>query len=264
MNKKAFTLLLIGLLLIITLGTVLLLSDLNKNDEDIIIPKTGLYDYSILNKTGKYYAYEDDRYTSLAGIDVSEHNKKIDFKKVKESGIDFVFIRIGWRGYTEGVLHADTNFETYFKNARDNGLLIGVYFFSQATNEEEAIAEAEMVLKTLNGRKLDLPVVYDFENITGDEARTDGITREQCTKNALAFLGTVSKEYEVMLYANSNLIRNYYDTEAMKDYRLWYAQYNEIPEYKDDFCIWQYSDKGEVPGIEKETDLNIMFIEKQK
>ena len=262
MNKKAFTLLLIGLFLIVSLGTVLLLSDLHKKDEDIILDK-GLYDFKLLNKDGRYYSYEDDRFTSLAGIDVSEHNKSIDFKKVRESGIDFVFIRIGWRGYTEGVLHPDTNFEKYYKDAKDNGLLIGVYFFSQAANEEEAIAEARMVLQILDDRKLDLPVVYDFENITGDEARTDGISKEQCTKNALAFMKTIGAKYETALYANSNLLKNYYDMDILKDCKLWYAQYNEEPSCDYDFFIWQYSNEGSVPGIEKETDLDIMFISKE-
>ena len=261
MNRKILTLLFTGLFLVMCLGTFLLLTDSGKGSEDTP-EKTGLYDYGLLNKDGRYYSYEDDRFTSLAGIDVSEHNKSIDFRKVKESGIDFVFIRIGWRGYTEGILHADASFKTYYKNAKDSGLLVGVYFFSQAISEEEAVAEAELALAMLDGFSLDLPVVYDFEIINDDEARTDALSREQCTANALAFMDTVGKRYDVMLYANSDLIRNRYDMDALKDYELWYAQYNSIPECDHDFLIWQYTDKGEGSGIDKETDLNIMFMEK--
>ncbi|MBR2577619.1 MAG: glycoside hydrolase family 25 protein [Erysipelotrichaceae bacterium] len=259
-NKKAFILLLAGLFLVTCLGTVLLLSDHDIPDDEA--EKTDLYDYKLMDKDGLFYSYEDDRFTSLAGIDVSEHNDTVDFKKVRESGIGFVFIRIGWRGYTEGILHTDSAFMTNYRNAKDSGLLIGVYFFSQAINEEEATAEAELVLKTLDGLKIDLPVVYDFENIPDDVARTDGITKERCTKNAIAFMETAGRKYDVMLYANSDLIRNYYDMDVLKKYKLWFAQYNSVPVCDHDFSIWQYTNKGKVPGIDKETDLNIMFMEK--
>lgn len=145
---------------------------------------------------------------------------------------------------------------------KNNDLLVGVYFFSQAINESEAIEEANYLLEILNDRQLDLPIVYDFENIDDDEARSDNLTKEQCSKNAIAFFDTIKEKYDVALYANGILLNNYYDMELLKDYKLWYAQYYERPDCKYPFFIWQYSDSGEVPGINKEVDLNIMFIEK--
>ena len=262
MNKRSLRIILIVLFILLALGMMVFVSlSRRNNDEEVVIVDEGLYDLEHLSKDG-YYRYEDENFSSLAGIDVSEHNKNIDFKQVKDSGISFVFLRIGWRGYTEGLLYKDNYFDEYFKEARGNGLRIGVYFFSQALNEEEAIAEAKLVLEILDGVKLDLPVVYDFERIAHDEARTDGISKEQCTRNAKAFFDTIGNKYDVMLYANSELITDYYDMAELSGYKLWYAQYNQIPECGYDFSIWQYTDKGEVPGIEKDTDLNIMFIEK--
>ena len=233
----------------------------NKANIDPEITKEGIYDYSLIHRNA-YLSYEDKDYYSLAGIDVSEHNQNIDFKQVKDSGIDFVYMRIGWRGYLEGILHEDKNFKTNYQNAKENNLLVGVYFFSQAINENEAIEEAEYLLKILNDREIDLPIVYDFEYILEDKARSDDITKEQCTKNALAFFSILENDYDVALYANSVLLNDYYDMDILKEYKLWFAQYNDVPNTEHDFFIWQYTNIGKVPGINGDTDLDIMFIQK--
>ncbi|MDO4500317.1 MAG: glycoside hydrolase family 25 protein [Erysipelotrichaceae bacterium] len=225
-------------------------------DEISIIPN-----YMNINREG-FYTYEDDMYTSRFGIDVSEHNGDIDFKKVKEEGVEFVFIRIGWRGYSEGRLYEDNRFEEFYKAAKENGLDVGVYFFSQAINEKEALEEADFVLKTLNKRKLDLPVVYDFETIDYDEARSDNLSNEERTANAKAFLERVSTRYEAMLYGNHSMFRDLLYMEELMDYPLWYAQYNSEPQYGNPINIWQYSENGVIEGIQEKTDLNIMFVKK--
>lgn len=232
-----------------------------KQEEEVKIVNE-YYDYSKFDMSNTFYTYDDDKYTSMIGIDVSAHNETIDFNKVKEMGIEFVFIRIGWRGYTEGGVYLDEKYYTYLNDAINAGLKIGVYFFSQAINEDEAKYEANFVLKVLGDTKLGLPVVYDFENIVGDEARTDNLTKEEITNNALAFFNTIGDNYDVMLYANQNIINNYYDMDKLDTYKLWYAQYHDEPETPYEFSIWQYSDKASIDGIEKETDLNIMMIKK--
>ena len=261
MKKKYIKIILSIIMIVVLIICFLLIPDHKSNQE--IIDNADIYDYSLIHRN-YYYSYEDKLYTSIAGIDVSEHNLAIDYKKVKESGIDFVYLRIGWRGYSEGKLHEDVYFKTNYNNVTANNLLVGAYFFSQAVNEDEAIEEANYLLNILNGRKLDLPIIYDFEYIDYDDARSDGLTKEQCTKNALAFFETIkqAKDYEVGLYANSKLLNDYYDMEILKDYFLWYAQYYDVPQCPYQFQIWQYSENAIVPGCSKETDLNIMFIPK--
>ena len=258
-TKQYLPLICIIIIAIIILLIVLLSN--NKQEETIVVEES-LYDISKFDMSNTFYTYEDDDYTSMAGIDVSEHNGTIDWAKVKESGAKFAFIRIGWRGYTEGNIYLDNNFKENYENAKANNIKVGVYFFSQAITADEAKQEAEFANDNLKGLTLDLPVVYDFENITEGEARSDNLTKQECTNNALTFLKNISNKYDVMLYANSNLIENYYDISKLADYNLWYAQYHSEPTTKEEFVIWQYSEDGNIEGIEKPTDLNIMFIKK--
>ncbi len=257
LNIKNIVILIVGILCLIGL-TIFLVLSLNKKEEDTT-PK-GPYDLAKFDISNEYYTYSDDKYTSCVGIDISEHNDEIDFNKVKESGIEFVFIRIGWRGYSQGGVFVDQLFEDYYNGAKEAGLKVGVYFFSQAINQDEAKQEADFVLETLNGRSLDLPVVYDFETIDYDDARTDNLSKQQVTSNAVTFLKTVSKQYDGMLYANLDLLENKYENTILNSYPLWYAQYYKEPETLKDFKIWQYSESGVVDGIDGDTDLNIMFI----
>ena len=259
-NQKKTICLILFIIIVFLLFIFLII---NKNEETIILHGGDLYNENNFNKENIYYSYEDENYTSKIGIDVSEHNGSIDWQKVKESGVEFTFIRIGWRGYTEGNIYIDNNFYENYENAKKNNIKIGVYFFSQALNTKEAIEEAEFVLNTLNNLSLDLPIVYDFENIDEEEARTSNIDKEIVTNNALAFFNILENKYDVMLYANSYLLNNYYDMEKLNNYKLWYAQYHKKPQSAYDFVIWQYSEDGIVDGIDKKTDLNIMFIKKQ-
>ena len=254
-EKNLFLVILIALILFV----LIILLEKNSN---IILHDGDLYNENNFNKENMFYSYEDENYTSIIGIDVSEHNDKIDWQKVKESGIEFAFIRIGWRGYTEGNIYIDSNFYENYQNAKENNIKVGVYFFSQALNTTEAKEEAEFILKTLDGLTLDLPIVYDFENIDKEKARSDSIDKETLTNNALTFFNILENKYDVMLYANNNLINNYYNMEKLSNYKLWYAQYHDKPQSAYNFTIWQYSENGIVDGINKKTDLNIMFIKK--
>ncbi len=213
---------------------------------------------------GDSMRYKDSKYESRLGIDVAKYQGNIDWDKVKNAGYDFAFIRIGYRGYgREGTLNEDSMFASNYAGATEAGMDVGVYFFAQAINEEEAIEEAEYVLKLLGGRKLSLPIVYDPESILDDEARTDGVSGEQFTKNTSAFCKRIRKAgYTPAVYANMVWEAYNLDMELLKDETFWYADYQPQPQTPYDFKYWQYSCTGKVPGIEGDCDLNIELIEK--
>lgn len=222
------------------------------------------YQDTNFGRKGDKLFYKDDNFSSRLGVDVSYHQGSIDWEKVKADGYDFAMIRIGYRGYgTEGTLNLDTSFHDNIKNAQNAGLDVGVYFFAQAINEEEALEEAEFVLEYLNGYQLQLPVVYDPESILDDEARTDDVTGEQFTKNTEVFCKRIQEAgYDSMIYSNMLWEAYELDLEQLASYPIWYADYEPLPQTPYDFTMWQYSNSGTVDGIEGTTDLNIQFIEK--
>ena len=208
--------------------------------------------------------YGGTDYEVLRGVDVSEHQNEIDWNRVAGSGVDFAFIRIGWRGYSEGGLNADNYYQQNIEGALASGLEVGVYFFSQAISVQEAIEEAEFALKLLEPYqdKITLPVVYDWEKIYDDSsARTAGLPASVLSDCAVAFCETVKNAgYTPSIYFNRN--SGYYglDLTRMTDYLFWFA----LPEsthpsfyYKVD--IWQYSFTETVPGINTPTDMNLYF-----
>ncbi len=206
---------------------------------------------------GDKLSYEDGEY--MLGVDVSHHQGAIDWEKVKADGYDFAILRIGYRGYgSTGSLNADKEFENYYRDARAAGLKTGVYFFAQAINEDEAKEEAEFVLDILDGRPIDLPVVYDPESILDDEARTDDVTGEQFTANTKVFCETIVENgYDPMIYANMLWEAFELDLEQLSDYPVWYADYEPVPQTPYDFVLWQYTNEGNVPGISGVCDLDI-------
>ena len=222
------------------------------------------YQDNNFTREGDKLSYEDDNFSSRLGVDVSYHQGSIDWEKVKADGYDFAMIRIGYRGYgTEGTLNLDTSFHENISNAQSAGLDVGVYFFAQAINEEEALEEAEFVLEYLNGYQLQLPVVYDPESILDDEARTDNVTGEQFTKNTEVFCKRIQDAgYDPMIYSNMLWEAYELDLEQLAAYPIWYADYEPLPQTPYDFTMWQYSNSGTVDGIEGATDLNIQFIKK--
>lgn len=229
------------------------------------VPKN-IYDFSCLSTdedTGfKKYNDEKNGITSKMGIDVSEfQGGDIDWKQVKDSGIEFVIVRIGYRAYGEsGKLVKDDMFEQNIEGALDAGLEVGVYFFSQAITPGEAVEEAEFVLDLIRPYKITGPVVYDTEEIKGDTARTDGNTRQEFTNYCKVFCDTVEHAgYDSMIYANMKWMAFTLDMEELTDYDFWYADYHELPQNPYDYTIWQYSETGAVPGINANVDLNIWF-----
>lgn len=208
--------------------------------------------------------YNDNQYSSRFGIDVSRHLGNINWNKVKEFGVEFVIIRIGYRGYGKaGNLCIDKNFVKNIDGAKKAGLDVGVYIYSQAVNEKEAIEEAEFVLENLGDRKLDMPIVYDPESVLNDVARTDDVTPEQFTKNSMAFCKRIEEAgFEPMIYCNMLWQAFQLDLSKLKGYKIWYADYESKPQTPYHFDFWQYSCTGKVPGINADVDLDIQMIKK--
>ncbi len=221
------------------------------------------YDFSGLVLKGSVMEYyEDSRKISKAGIDISKEQGLIDFNKVKKAGIDFVMIKAGARGYGSGQLILDENFEKNLQGATQAGLETGVYFFSQAVTETEAVEEASLVLTSLKETKLIYPIVFDMESIKGDTARIDSLKKEDRTKIAKAFLETVKTAgYKTMIYGDKEWLLTKINLSTLSEYDIWLSQEADIPDYPYKFSIWQYSFNGTVDGISGKVDMNISFID---
>lgn len=222
------------------------------------------YDNELFVHDGDLLSYEDDQYTYRLGIDVSHHQGAINWDKVKSAGYDFVFVRIAYRGYGKaGNLCPDKTAIKNIMNAHAAGFDVGVYIFSQAINEEEAIEEADYVISLLGDNKLELPVVYDPESILDDVARTDNVTREQFTKNSIAFCKRIREAgLEPAIYSNMLWEAFELDLSQLSGIPVWYADYEPAPQTPYDFEYWQYSNEARVPGVSGECDVDIWMISK--
>ena len=218
----------------------------------------------LFSSTGGSIRYIGSDYDVLRGVDVSEHQLDIDWKQVAASGVDYAYIRVGWRGYTEGGLFEDAYFERNIQGALDAGLHVGVYMFSQAVTVQEAIEEADFVLERIGKYNVTLPVVFDWEKIEAAEARSHGLTMEIRTDCARAFCETVkSAGYVPCVYFNRNLGYYGYDLTRLTDYEFWFSlPESGFPNFYYACDMWQYSFTETVPGIAEPTDMNLWFIAK--
>ena len=204
--------------------------------------------------------YDDDNYTSYQVIDVSYVQKDIDWEQVNADGIDHAMIRLGFRGYETGELRLDAYFEDNAKGARKAGVEAGVYFFSQAVSVEEAIEEAQFVVKNLKGKKLKGPVAFDMEPIEGAD-RISYLTSAEKTAIADAFLSYVKKKgYDVMLYGNPTWLNGNLDMTLLTDYDVWLAHYTDYTNYPYEFAMWQYTSTGYVEGVSNDVDLSVRIV----
>ena len=195
--------------------------------------------------------------TSYAGVDVSAFQGNIDWKKVKQSGIDFAIIRLGYRGYESGKLVEDQYARENLKNAKEAGLRIGAYFFSQALNIKETDQEIQFMLKILGDTELDMPVVLDWE-IPANTARTRNMDSRTLTDIQRHFCGQMRDQgYQPMIYFNWHQSEHLYVLHELEDYPFWLALYQDRMTYPWKVEMWQYSDKGKVPGINGNVDLNV-------
>lgn len=192
------------------------------------------------------------------GIDVSAHQGVINWAKVKESGVEFAMIRVGFRGYTEGKIYEDKYFKSNINGAIANGIRVGIYFYSAAINETEALEEAAWVVNKIAPYNITYPVVYDFEDFNRN--RCINVSGKEATENALLFLNYVkSSGYEPMMYANKNDITNKMSRNSFSC-KFWLAHYTEQTDYKGSFNMWQYTSKGSVPGISGNVDMDIAYF----
>lgn len=207
---------------------------------------------------------ENGNLNAMTGIDISAHNTVSDWAAVKADGIDFVMLRVGYRGYGVGTgkLYKDDRFKQYYRAAKEAGLLVGAYFFSQAITEEEAVEEAILTAEMLEGCELDFPVAYDWEMIFHDKdgARTDNVPVDTLTDSVLAFCQNVeSFGYQTMVYQNKRTTLFKLDLPRIKDIPFWLAEYGDGPTYVYNYDMWQYSCNGTVAGIDGNVDMNLCF-----
>ena len=214
------------------------------------------------------FAAADGRMTYSAapyrtGIDVSFYQGDIDWDAVKADGIEFAMLRLGFRGYgAEGTLNMDERFADYMEGAAAAGLEVGVYFFSQAITVAEAEEEAAFVLDALADYDVTWPVVFDWEPVTAQGARTSDLDTDTLCAIANTFCEAVQAAgYTPMIYLTDYAGYVKYDVSLVDQWDFWYAGYTDVPGFYYDFQMWQYSDQGSVDGIAGRVDLNLSFVD---
>lgn len=222
------------------------------------------YDPALFVKDDKgIMTYADDAHTAYFGVDVSSWQGDIDWHKLKAQGVYFAFIRLGYRGYESGVINMDTKFENNIRGALDAGIKVGVYFFSQALNADEALEEARFVLDNIKEYDISFPVVFDWETVSSNTARTNNMDTDTLCEAANVFCNTVADAgYIPMVYGNQNISLLYYDLSRIQAFDFWYAEYKDQPTFYYDFNIWQYSSSARLDGVPNAMiDLNISFVD---
>lgn len=215
---------------------------------------------NLKNEQGRFSYYEDGNLVSQTAVDVSDLQGKIDWERVSEDGIDFAMIRLGRRGYTEGNIYLDNYYYENVSGVQSEGMPFGVYFFSQAITEDEAIEEANFVIKHLSGSGISYPVVFDHEPVESADGRANNLSKNELTHITKAFCQKIEDAgYTPMIYGNA------FDMERLnlndlKGIDVWYAEYESSqPTGQFDFAMWQYSSTANVSGINTQADLSILF-----
>lgn len=196
------------------------------------------------------------------GIDVSKFQKSINWQKVKNAGINFAIIRCGYRGYGSGVLVEDPMFASHISGAKAAGLRVGVYFFSQAINEAEAVEEASMAVKLANRYGINMPIAIDSEYANGGRGRADGLSKSDRTRITIAFCNTVANSgHTPMVYASKSWFSDHLSVSQFPgSYRIWVAHYASKCGYTGRYDMWQNTSKGRVDGVSGNVDMNVSSI----
>ncbi len=216
-----------------------------------------------INNVG-YYFDSEGALSSKCGIDVSQWNGDIDWQKVKADGIDFVFIRAGYRGYGTGAIVMDRNFVENIEGATAAGLEVGIYFFSQAINAAEGQAEAQWCLSAAEEYPNVTYLAIDTEKATsnGDVGRADNISRKDRTDAMEAFCKTVEQAgKKSMIYASQSWFENQLDLSRLTSYGKWVARWATTISWSQPFQVWQSCSDGKVDGISGDVDRNAWKIE---
>ena len=219
----------------------------------------------------KAAASENETAEETLGIDVSKYQGTIDWGQVKASGVDFAMVRVGYRAKTTGILYEDPGARYNLQEANANRIQTGAYFFSSAVTQEEAREEAEWVASFIAKYKITYPVAYNCEDFQSPDSRQNGLSMEERTQIACAFLDTVAaKGYTPMFYASRNEMEGNaqwnMDTLGSR-YKVWVSQYPEKPfpetpksSYSRAHDMWQYTSKGQVAGIRGNVDVNVAYF----
>ena len=222
------------------------------------------YDFTKMEeKSGLKRYMENGRKISYIGVDISKQTGSVDFAGLKAAGVDYVMIRLGGRGYRTGQITLDENFTENIEGAIAEELDVGIYFYSQAVNQDEAVEEANFIVQNLEPYKgnIKYPVAFDMEFVVNDDARIDGLSREDRTTIATSFLeGVKAAGYVPMVYGDKEWLIKEIDLAKLKNYDVWLAQEADIPDYPYQYAMWQYSSMGVVNGIKGDANLNICFI----
>lgn len=222
------------------------------------------YDFTKIEEKANLKRYmENGKKTSYVGVDVSKHTGKINFTGVKAAGVDYVMIRLGSRGYSTGQISLDENFKENIEGAIEAGLEVGVYFYSQAITQDEAIQEANFVIQNLEPyrAKVKYPVAFDMEFVSNDKSRVEGLSREDKTTVTAAFLeGVKAAGYVPMIYGDKEWLIKEIDMTKLQEFDVWLSQEEDIPDYPYQYTMWQYSTEGVLNGITGNADLNICFV----
>lgn len=255
-------------------GTMAILRDLYP--EHVVMLDSGQYYFLPLQEDLAFNNYEDDNFiaeesgfvsyrqdgetVSKKGIDVSKYQGEIDWEAVKNDGVDYAIIRAGIRGYSEGGIVEDEFFRRNIEGAIANDIPVGVYFFTQAVNETEALEEADFVLEMLQDYSLTYPVYLDIEDVKKENCRTNSLTVEERTNNAKVFLEKIaSAGYQPALYGNMKTFLLMLDLASLEQYDKWFAGYTLPIYYPYEYKMLQYSEKGKVAGVPGKVDVNICF-----
>ena len=199
------------------------------------------------------------------GIDVSYFNSTIDWNKVKNAGVDFAIIRVGYRGYGNGALVLDSKFKENLKNAKAADIGVGLYFFTQAINTTEAKEEANFVLNQIKGYTLEMPIYIDIEEIssTGRLERAN-LSYNTKTNICSTFCSTIqSGGYRAGIYASYNWLVNKINGPSLANsYDIWIAHYASKTPYTGDYSMWQYTGQGYASGVPTNVDMNVLYLTK--
>lgn len=210
-----------------------------------------------MGSDGRYRYIQNGQETSRTGIDVSEHQGQIDWKAVKADGVDFAYIRLGYRGSDSGIVMIDATYKANIEDARNAGLDVGVYFYSEATTVEEARAEADFVIRELGSTPLAYPVAFDYEPTGNDSDRIAGLSDDQMSAVAQAFCARIQERgRSAIVYGNASDLAHM-QAQQLSQYGFWYASYTTRPIVDLAFGIWQYSSSGTVDGISTAVDMDM-------
>lgn len=208
----------------------------------------------------KYFV--DGKQVSFVGATISKFQDYVDFVKLKKAGVDYVMLRVGFRGYSTGQLVLDEYFLDNIKRANDAGLEVGAYFFSQAITKEEAIEEANMVLENIREYDVTYPVAFYMESVDNDIARIDELSKAERTDIAKTFMDTIKDAgYNPILYGNKEWLIKQIDMSKLTAYDVWLSQNADVPDYPYKFAMWQYCSDAAVDGIAGFADLSVSFID---